>query len=610
MKNAPWTADDANPQVKCGCSGSGAAGSCHVTHLKIYALDVFGEIPMELFQFTELMDLNLAQNVLSGRVPMEIGNLSKMQYLSLGINNLSGPVPPEFGNLSQLISLSFSSNRFSGPLPKELGKLTSLQQLYIDSSGVSGQIPQELENLKSLQILWASDNLFTGKLPEFIGTLKNLIDLRIQGTSLEGPIPSSFSALINLSDLRIGDLTVHDSSLLFLENLTSLSILSLRNSLVAGQLPNQLGTFIKLQYLDLSFNKLTGVIPSSFQNLKSLNFLYLGNNNITGDLPQNIITPKLISLDVSFNPISGSVPLNISNSHLSINSFGTSMDTNNLSDSNSLGILQCLKEGSSCTNKALTVQDPTLSINCGGQELVSSSGIDFYDDSETLGSASLYVDTKKQWAVSNNGFYLSNPSGPHYITVTDSQVLGTLDSELYKTARISPSSLRYFLLGLDNGQYTVDLHFAEIVMDDNSLSWKGLGRRLFDICIQGMRVVQDFNIKNEAKGSKRAVVKTFHVNVTNNIMDVHFFWAGRGTCCIPLQSTYGPLVSAIHVSPDFTDVKKASSHGGRKLGAIVGIAVGCAAGVLILSSILYLWWKKKAVSHFPLHSDSPTKTLV
>lgn len=36
--------------------------------------------------------------------------------------------------------------------------------------------------------------------------------------------------------------------------------------------------------------------------------------------------------------------------------------------------------------------------------------------------------------------------------------------------------------------------------------------------------------------------------MTNGIMDVHFFWAGRGTCCIPYQSTYGPLVSAIHVS--------------------------------------------------------------
>lgn len=59
----------------------------------------------------------------------------------------------------------------------------------------------------------------------------------------------------------------------------------------------------------------------------------------------------------------------------------------------------------------------------------------------------------------------------------------TLDSELYKTARISPSSLRYYGLGLKNGKYRIDLHFAEITMED-SLSWKGLGRRVFDVYIQ------------------------------------------------------------------------------------------------------------------------------
>lgn len=66
---------------------------------------------------------------------------------------------------------------------------------------------------------------------------------------------------------------------------------------------------------------------------------------------------------------------------------------------------------------------------------------------------------------------------------TDSQITNTLDSELYKTARIAPSSLRYYGLGLDSGKYEVKLHFAEIQMDD-SHSWKGLGRRVFDVYIQ------------------------------------------------------------------------------------------------------------------------------
>ncbi|KAL4650871.1 hypothetical protein ACB092_01G118800 [Castanea dentata] len=595
-QNAPWAPENANPRVACDCTGS----TCHITNLKIYALDIFGEIPQELFLLKELMNLNLGQNVLSGPLPAEIGQLSKMQYLSLGINNLTGPVPPELGNLNKLISLSFSSNNFNGTLPTQLGMLTSLQQLYIDSSGVSGPIPQELANLKALQILWASDNGFTGMLPEFFGTLTELIDLRIQGTSLEGPIPTSFGALTKLVNLRIGDLSKEDSTLDFLKNQTNLSILSLRNSRVSGEIPERIGTFAKLQYLDLSFNKLTGQIPNSFQNFSLLQNLYLGNNSLSGDLPSNIISPNLIALDVSFNPISGNLPPNFAKVGFSMNVLGTSINANSLLDRKAIRMLQCLQN--ECTNQ---VQASSFSIKCGGMEQTSSSGIKFDNDSENLGASSLYTNSNDQWAVSNTGNFISNPNGPQYIVTTETQITNTLDSELYKTARISPSSLRYYGLGLENGKYNVELHFAEITMDD-SQSWKGLGRRLFDIYIQGERVVQDFNIQKEAGGSERALIKTFKANVTNTIIEVHLFWAGKGTCCIPFQSTYGPLVSAVHVY-QASNAGFSAKRDKKHVGKLVGIAVGSAAGFLIMSSIFYLWWIKDKSGHMQVHTNSPSK---
>ncbi|XP_068643016.1 probable LRR receptor-like serine/threonine-protein kinase At1g56130 [Aristolochia californica] len=601
-ENAPWSLETANPRLACDCS-SYPNNTCHVTHLKIYALDIKGGLPKELFDLTELKDLNLGQNVLSGSIPPEIGRLSKMQYLSLGINNLSGLVPPELGNLTQLISLSFSSNKFSGALPKELGKLVSLEQLYIDSSGVSGEIPQELANLKSLAIIWASDNLFIGKLPEFLGILTDLRDLRIQGTLLEGPIPNTFSGLTKLEDLRLGDLTAADSSLFFLENLTSLSTLSLRNSRVAGEIPAKLGEFPNLKYLDLSFNKLSGQIPESFQNFKYLEFLYLGSNNLMGQLPVKLITPTLVALDVSFNPLSAELPLNNARPGLALNVVGTSLNTNGLYD-RSAGVFHCFREDDSCKKDGTYL---SFSVNCGGTDQTSASGVDFYDDSEILGPASLYVSSDHQWGVSNTGVFISNPGGPRYTAITESQITGTLESELYKTARISPSSLRYYGFGLKNGEYNVELHFAEIVMDDDSGSWKGLGRRLFDVYIQEERVLQDFNIVEEAKGWKRAVIRTFRTNVTNSIMDIHFFWAGKGTCCIPSQSTYGPLVSAIHIFED-SQRSGSSTKGDRKrIGAVVGIAIGSAAGLLIVSSIFYLWWTKDSTGRIRVDTDSPRK---
>jgi hypothetical protein len=55
--------------------------------------------------------------------------------------------------------------------------------------------------------------------------------------------------------------------------------------------------------------------------------------------------------------------------------------------------------------------------------------------------------------------------------------------ELYMNARLSPISLTYYLRCLENGKYTVRLHFAEIVIRGNR-SFYSLGRRVFDVYIQ------------------------------------------------------------------------------------------------------------------------------
>ncbi|XVF48356.1 hypothetical protein PTKIN_Ptkin03bG0183700 [Pterospermum kingtungense] len=406
---------------------------------KIYALDIKGEIPRELFELKELMDLNLGQNVLNGSIPAEIGQLFKMQYLSQGINNLTGAVPSELGNLTKLLSLSFSSSNFFGPLPKEFGSLTSLQQLYIDSSGVCGPIPQEFANLKSQQILkevvekltFHFDNisaLLTGKLAEFFGTFTEFKDMLLEGTSLGGPIPSSFAALTKLQDLICTGLTINNHNhAQFAES----------NLIIVKSLHHFHFYFILINhdYRDLSFNKLTGHIPTSFQGFSSLEFLYLGKNNLSRELPENIITPELIALDVSFNPLSGNLPPQFDKVK-SMNVVGTSINANGLQDNKVYGMMECLQGKTKCSNKVPSIClffsfAASFSIKCGGTAQTSASGIEFDDDSETLGAASLYTSSDNQWAVSSAGSFISNPNGNIYIAKTGSEITGTLESELY-----------------------------------------------------------------------------------------------------------------------------------------------------------------------------------
>ncbi|KAG5564476.1 hypothetical protein RHGRI_000605 [Rhododendron griersonianum] len=390
-----------NPGIKCDCNGT----VCHIIQLKVYALDVTGAIPEELWSLTSLTHLNLALNYLRGPLSSSIANLTQLQTLSLGINALSGKVPKEIGKLTNLIVL-YVILEFVGIACKKFEhhtyiilRLTS----YFDSSGVSGAIPYTFAALQNLTTVWGSDNELTGRIPEFIG---NWSKLRI---------------------LRISDLSNGSSSLAFLKDMTSLSTLILRN------------------------NNISGTIPSNIGDFQSLSQLFLGNNKLTGMLPA-LKSPLL---------------------HIVL---ATGLD--------------CIQQNFPCLGDIpSSPKYSDFAINCGGPEIISSSQIVYEWDNETLGPATYYETSTKRWAVSNVGHFNDILNNPQYTSVSSSQI-NTLDSELLQTARISPGSLRYFGLGLDNGNYNVTLEFAETSFF-NPPAWQSLGRRVFDIYIQAWHVYEN-----------------------------------------------------------------------------------------------------------------------
>jgi hypothetical protein len=114
-----------------------------------------------------------------------------------------------------------------------------------------------------------------------------------------------------------------------------------------------------------------------------------------------------------------------------------------------------------------------------------------YDrDNETLGPATYYVTDTMRWAVSNVG-YFAESDNPQYESSTSSLITNTSDIRLFQTSRISASSLRYYGLGLENGNYTVILQFSETAFQ-GSMRWNTLGTRLFDIYIQVSYIVESF----------------------------------------------------------------------------------------------------------------------
>lgn len=127
--------------------------------------------------------------------------------------------------------------------------------------------------------------------------------------------------------------------------------------------------------------------------------------------------------------------------------------------------------------------DYSFAVDCGSNKSMKGSDNTIYEvDAANLGVASYYVTRNTRWGVSNVGIF-NDASSRNYVINSSQQFQNTLDSELFQTARMSPSSLRYYGLGLENGNYSVKLQFAEFAYPD-SKTWESTGRRVFDIYVQ------------------------------------------------------------------------------------------------------------------------------
>ncbi|KAG5532901.1 hypothetical protein RHGRI_027240 [Rhododendron griersonianum] len=268
----------------------------------------------------------------------------------------------------------------------------------------------------------------SGAIPSTFVALQNLQVMYGSDNELTGSIPEFIGNWSKLSSLRISDLSNGSSSLAFLKDMTSLSTLILRN------------------------NNISGTIPSNIGDFKNLSQLFLGNNKLTGMLPA-LKSPLL---------------------HIVL---ATGLD--------------CIQQNFPCLGDfPSSPKYSDFAINCGGPNLTSSSQIVYEGDNDALGPASYYEASTKRWAVSNVGQFNDKNNAP-YTSVSSSPVITNSDSRLFQTARISPGSLRYFGLGLENGNYNVTLHFAETIISDPR-TWTSLGRRVFDIYIQAWHVHENY----------------------------------------------------------------------------------------------------------------------
>ncbi|QCE10156.1 probable LRR receptor-like serine/threonine-protein kinase At1g53430 isoform X1 [Vigna unguiculata] len=550
--------------VTCHCSFNNGT-VCHVISIALKGINISGPLPDEFGNLTRLKILDLTRNYFNGSIPKSLGRLSSVEVLSLLGNRFTGSIPSEISDMTSLQELNLEDNQLEGHLPPSLGKMSNLQKLLLSANNFTGTIPEAYGKLKNLTQFRIDGSTLSGKIPSFIGNWTKLDRLDLQGTSLEGPIPSVISELIYLTELRISDLKGPTMTFPNLTNLNLLQRLELRNCLITGQIPSYIGQKQSLKTLDLSSNMLTGPIPDSFQDLEKINYLFLTNNSLSGRIPNWIQTFKQ-RIDLSLNNFSESFS-NVCQV-LDVNLASSLSPSANTSSS-------CLKKGQPCSGKP---RFHSLFINCGGPE-IEFDGNEYEADPNLRGISNYVVSNDGKWAYSSTGVYLGRDKADY---VANNQFnLKINGSDYYQTARLAPLYLHYYGLCMLNGNYKVKLHFAEITFSDDN-AFTSLGRRVFDVSIQGFKYLKDFNIVEEAGGVGKGITKEFNVNVTHNTLEIHFSWAGKGTNAIPERGIYGPLISAITVTPNF----KVPSQG-LSTGAIAGIGVGICVFIILI--LLALW---------------------
>ncbi|CAN7077468.1 unnamed protein product [Brassica oleracea var. botrytis] len=569
-----------NSTIKCDCHFNNNK-TCHITHFILKTFSLPGRLPPELskLQYLELIDL--CRNYLYGSIPMEWASLPYLTSISVCANRLSGDIPKGLGKFINLTQLILEANQFSGIIPKELGNLVNLEGLALSSNQLVGSVPETLGRLKNLTNLRFSDNHLNGSIPEFIGNLSKLQRLELYASGLREPIPDSIFRLENLFDLRISDTTAGLGQFPHIIS-KNLKFLVLRNLNLTGPIPTTIWDLPNLMTLDLSFNRLTGEIPADAAAPK---YTYLAGNMLSGKVESGPFLTASTNIDLSYNNFTWSPSCR---ERTNVNTYESSQSRNRLTR-----LLPC-SAISQCQNYS-----KSLHINCGGPDVTieNSRGRFLYegDNSGRTGSATNYHG--KNWGFSNTGDFMDDAITEDTYSVSSDSTVSAKYPELYQTARRSPLSLAYFAFCFENGSYNVKLHFAEIQFSDEE-PYARLATRFFNIYVQGKLVWEDFNIRAEANGTHKEVIKEVNTTVTDNTLEIRLYWAGKGTTIIPKRGNYGSLISAISVCPSSESecgvevktppVTKESKP--RTYPLILGIT----ALILSLAFLIFgaLYWKK------------------
>jgi len=279
------------------------------------------------------------------------------------LNKLTGTIPNSLFT-KNVIVIDLSSNFISGTIPKEIINMSfHTQQIILSRNLLSGTLPTELNSIQFSDLFKfdISHNNLQGSIPSFsmmtqtspsisspIFTFyKGIIYMEFYTNNFSGIIPyfNNFNAPTSI-DFSNNILDLDTNSFGSGGNITWLN---LANNGITNI--NNMNHFNSLISLNLGYNLITGTIPSLF----SVQYLRLNNNYFTGTVDDLLINPnftmKPIFIDLTLNRLDIDVGRNtLFGTQSTENSINTEIIVNNFPqdiDECTLNISKCEQL---CTN--------------------------------------------------------------------------------------------------------------------------------------------------------------------------------------------------------------------------------------------------------------------
>lgn len=277
-----------------------------------------GTVPDCFGQLTELKGLYLGGNEFDESYFPLIPNLVNLRKLDLYKMNLIGELPSFIGNFTQLSVMDVSYNNLEGEI-SSFNALRLLKKVILSKTFLSGQLDPIMQS-PTLKLLESDSTLFDGTIPESICN-DSIVEFYLSNNYLSGTLPNCIGSLKSMTYFSIGQNNVVGTIPPF-SNGSSYNYFAVYNNQMSGMLPD-VSAMSYLEYFFVQNNSFTGSISFelySNETVNKLEYVDVSTNILTGTLPSILFerNPHLVSFSAASNCMSGSIPESICTQRLKL----------------------------------------------------------------------------------------------------------------------------------------------------------------------------------------------------------------------------------------------------------------------------------------------------